>query len=73
MLPEGGAEVDLIVEGNGARSVCAELGWMDGLVGKSLTREHTSLVLWLYCSRSLNLPNQIQTVTHTQVSYALIM
>lgn len=62
-----------MVECIGASSVCEELRRMVGLVGKSLTKEHASLVLWLYCSRSLNLPNQMQTVTHKQVSYALIM
>lgn len=73
MLPEGGAQVDLTVEGTGAPSVCEELRRMGGLVGKSPTKEQASLVLWLYCSRSLNLLNQIQTITHMHVSCALIM
>lgn len=72
MVPEGGAEVDLMVRGTGAPSVCEELRRMDGLVVKSLTKEHASLVLWLYCSRSLNLKNPMQTVTHLHVSYAPI-
>lgn len=66
MLLGGGAELDRAVGGTGEPSVREEQRRVGGVVGKSLAKEQASRVLWLYCSSSMNLLNQMEiTVIHT--------
>lgn len=51
----GGAEMDRVVGGIGEPSAREEMSKVGGLVGKSAAKEQASRVLWLYCSRSMNL------------------
>lgn len=69
MPPGRGAELDRVVDGTGGPSVPEELSRAGGFEGKSPTKEQASRVLWLYCSRSMNLLNQmVITVVHMDIS-----
>lgn len=69
MPPGSGAELDRVVDGTGGPSVPEELSRVGGFEGKSPTKEQASRVLWLYCSRSMNLSNGNYSCTYGHLLY----
>lgn len=61
--------MDRVAVGSGEASVREGQRTAGGVVGNSLAKEQASRVLWLYCSRSMNLLNKMEiTIIHMHIS-----